>query len=283
MERLKEIISIYTYKGGALKTSMTTYIAQALRQLDASLRILVIDLDTQCCLTRLQGIEDTSDLQTVYDALSRLTGIPVYDIYIKGTREDGDGGIFICPASPDLVYIDRELQRRMQPKAVLRKCFSKPIINHSSADLPDDITEAFDYIFIDCPPALSDIIYNSMSVADSVLIPVQPEQLSIDALAKTKEACAIYAEEMNPDLKVRGIVLSMIDNRTSACRVLSDKIVKENEGLMFNTHIRRCTKVIEAQAVGRDLFDYAPSCSVANDYINLAQELFNLKPITQNL
>ena len=163
----------------------------------------------------------------------------------------------------------------MQPKVVLRKCFGKALDNNTANELPEDITEAFDYILLDCPPALNDITFNAMSVSDSVIIPVQAERLAMDGLVVAMNAFEEFKEELKPDMQLKGILFTMLNERTSATKSLS-KIVTENyKDKVLDVRIHRCTKVVEAQAMGLNLYDYAPTCTTAIDYLNLAKKITN--------
>ena len=277
MKELKQVITLCGAKGGIAKSTSALYLAEAMMRGNKHLRILIIDLDSQCNASSLLGWSNNGG-KTVYDSLIDRNSLPVYPTNIKAGADDG--GIFLCPGHPYLSSADRELQRRMQPKAVLRKCFARDIQNYSDANLPKDITEAFDYVIIDCPPALNDLIFNAMSVSDGIIIPVQTERLAIDAVSRMLAAYEEFRDEMKPDLKVFGILLTMVDERTRAAVALSEHIRSAFDEYVFSTRIRRCTKVVEAQSLGRSLYDYAPFCKTAFDYERLSFEFIN---ITNNI
>jgi len=273
MEKLKEVISILSGKGGVGKTTSVISLAGAILRTSRHSRILIVDLDSQGNASALLGWDSSQRSKTIFDSLRDRSSIPVYDTNIQS--KIGTGGIFLSPSHPLLASVDIELVRRMQPKVVLRKCFSQSIENYSSASLPDDITEAFDFIFIDCPPAINDITYNAMSVSDSVIVPVQAERLSMDGVSASLDAILEFQEELKPDLRIRGILLTMLDERTTAARKLSDVVMRMYGDMVMDVKIKRCTKVVEAQALGEDLYSYAPYCSTAINYLHLAKSIIN--------
>lgn len=273
MERLKEVISTVAMKGGTGKTTTVITLAGALMQCNKNLRILVIDLDSQGNISTLLGWNQQAGKRTIYEALRDKNSLPIYETNIKS--ESGKGGVFLVPFHPLLSSVEIELSRSMQPKVVLRKCFGKAIDDNTSQSLPDDITEAFDFILLDCPPALNDITFNAMSVSDSVIIPVQAERLAMDGLVVAMDAFQEFKEELKPDMKLKGILFTMLNERTSATKSLSKIITDNYKNQVLDVRIHRCTKVVEAQAMGLDLYDYAPSCTTAQDYLQLAKKIIN--------
>ena len=273
MERLKEVISTVAMKGGTGKTTTVISLAGALLHCNKNLRILIIDLDAQGNISTLLGWSQKPGCRTLYEALRDKSSLPVYETTIKS--DNGKGGVFLVPYNPLLSSVQIELSRSMQPKVVLRKCFGKALDDNTGMSLPDDITEAFDYVLLDCPPALNDITFNAMSVSDSVIIPVQAERLAMDGLVVAMKAFEEFKEELKPDMQLKGILFTMLNERTSATKSLS-KIVSENyKEQVLDVRIHRCTKVVEAQAMGQNLYEYAPTCTTAIDYLNLAKKIIN--------
>lgn len=260
-------------KGGTGKTTTVISLAGALVQCNKNLRILIIDLDSQGNISTLLGWNQQPGKRTLYEALRDKSSLPVYETNIKS--DNGKGGVFLVPYNPLLSSVQIELSRSMQPKVVLRKCFGKALDDNTSMSLPDDITEAFDYVLLDCPPALNDITFNAMSVSDSVIIPVQAERLAMDGLVVAMRAFEEFKEELKPDMELKGILFTMLNERTSATKSLS-KIVSDNyKEKVLDVRIHRCTKVVEAQAMGQNLYDYAPTCTTAIDYLDLAKKIIN--------
>ena len=206
-----------------------------------------------------------------YDALNTYQPLPVYPSKVKSGSQGG--GVFLCPGHKFMAQIDTALRMQRPAEKVLLRCFANDIADNTGNDLPTDITEAFDYILIDCPPALGDITFNAMMVADSVIFPCEAERLSIDALSKSITAFSECQQNLKPELHFRGILLTKVDERNTVTREYI-KYVREQYGdSVFQTIIRLTAKCKEAQGLDRDLYDYAPKCNTAIDYEALAKEL----------
>ena len=269
--RLKEVIAIVNNKGGVGKSTTAVTLASALHRRNYKWRVLVVDLDSQCNATDLLR-QGTGDFQsTVYNALSNQQPLPIYPTKVRSGSQGG--GVFLCPGHKFMAQIDTALRMQRPAEKVLLRCFANDIEDNTDGNLPTDITEAFDYILIDCPPALGDITFNAMMVADSVLFPCEAERLSIDALSKSISAFRECQRDLKPDLKLRGILLTKVDERNTVTREYI-KYMRDTYGsAVFKTQIRLTAKCKEAQGLDRDLYDYAPKCNTAVDYEELAREI----------
>lgn len=272
-ERLREVLAFVNNKGGVGKTTSTVCLASALLREDPNLRILVIDLDSQCNASLLLGWGEESKGDTVFEALSMQKPLPVYETNAKNYGKEG--GVFLCPGHTYMSGIDTALRMQRPAEKVLMKCFAQPIADCTTKALPTDIAEAFDYILIDCPPALGDITYNAMMVSDGVIIPVEPDRLAADALSKTISVFKQCQNDMHPDLKFRGILLTKVDQRTRVVREYIDYIREIYGEAVFKTMIRVTTRLKEAQGVGEDLYSYNPYSNTGMDYTSFAKELIN--------
>lgn len=267
---LKEILSVTNFKGGVGKTTTVQSLAAGLLRKDKKLRVLVVDLDPQCNLSMLIGwnayrsAHEGTPLRTIYDAMRDGSKLPVYR---------NAHGVYYVPGSPNMQSIDSELYRQMQPKMVLAKCFAKGIDDHTGEGLGQVVSD-IDYVFIDCPPALSESTYNAMSVATGMLIPVQMEGLSVSALGAIMAEVNRVKEDLNPGLKVRGLLPVMVDVRPNIVRQMLDFLNDEYKGYLMDAYIRRSVKMTEAQTELKDIFDYAPYSNVGLDYAKVVNELF---------
>jgi len=269
--RLKEVIAIVNNKGGVGKSTTAVTLASALYRRNYKWRILVIDLDSQCNATDLLRAEKEEYQSTVYDALSTQQPLPIYGTKVKSNSQGN--GVFLCPGHKFMAQIDTALRMQRPAEKVLLRCFANDIKDFTECELSSDITEAFDYILIDCPPALGDITFNAMMVADSVLFPCEAERLAIDALSKSISAFRECQRDLKPNLKFRGILLTKVDERNTVTREYI-KYVRDTYGeTVFTTQIRLTAKCKEAQGLDRDIFAYAPKCNTAIDYEELAKEL----------
>ena len=292
MERLKEVLAVVNNKGGVGKTTTVQSLAAALVRMNRKLRVLVIDLDPQMHLSILHGWNQADDYfttPTIYTAMRNGSSLPVY----RTTRD----GVYLVPGDDTLQDVDSDLFRQMNPKRVLQKCFGLPIDDHTDRECPKGekvqpsvgswkecekeglttIIESFDYVLIDCAPALSQSTYNAMTVASGLLIPVQMEGLSVNGLGNIIVAMREVQSELNPNLELRGLLPTMVDARPKIVRDFIDYLQRSYGDFVCKTMIHRSVKMNEAQTLKKDIYGYrfGQWSKVANDYEKLAEELFN--------
>lgn len=269
-QRLKEVLAVVNNKGGVGKTTTTHSLAMAMirnRQ-----RVLVIDLDPQGDLSKLLHWPNaqvpsasTEGQPTVTDALAAEgSRLPIYKT---------DRGLYFTPSSPALQHIEPKLHERMQPYLALRHLIITPVDNHT----PDELTtipESFDYVLIDCPPALSMCTYNAMAVASGLLIPVQMEGLSVSGLAPIIVEMQRVKRELNPTLDIRGIIPVMVDKRPNIVRSFIAYLEEAYGDRITTTIIPRSVRINEAQTKKQDIYEYKQWSPVANAYASLYTELF---------
>lgn len=268
-ERLKEVLAIVNHKGGVGKTTTVQNLAAGLLRRNPKLRILCIDLDPQGSLSKLMrwGSEKDKhdDALTVADALRNGADnrLPVYC---------SPDGIYYVPASPALNNIEPDLQNQMISKLVLRDLFGNFI---SYADNPDKecyIENEFDYVLIDCAPALSELTYNALGVATGIIIPVELSALAVDGIGAMLDAYKAVKRKLNPSLDLRGLLIVRADERTKVARETTDFLRDHYEDI-FKCRIRECVKVKESQFQYTDIFRWAPDCTAAKDYADLVEEM----------
>lgn len=270
---VKEVVAIINNKGGVGKTTTVQNIAAYLTK-EYKMRVLVIDLDAQGNLSSQMGwdsLPKEDRHETMYDALIAENNsadqelLPVYK---------SNSGIYYSPSSKSLQNVDALLERTLQPSMVLYGTFANPIKNYTGDKLSR--VDDFDYILIDCPPALSRVTYNAMAVADSIIVPVLLEGMSASGLGNIILETTKVKKSLNKNLTIKAIVPTMIDLRSNIARIfLNDYLPNTYEGMMSKTTIRRCSKMNEAQTQEQDIFDYAPTCTAAEDYAALTKELFH--------
>lgn len=265
---LKDRIAVVNNKGGVGKTTTVQTLASILNRRSKDTRVLCIDLDPQGNLSTLYGFDGKG--RTIYDALveynmDKGTGnIPIYK------TEDG---IYYSPSSSLLQGVDVSLNQQLQPTMTLFGCMSLPVDDHTGDGL-GVIIDDFDYLFFDCPPALSRTTYNAMVVATGVLIPVQLEGLSVNGLGSIVVEMLRVRKDINHDLQLTGIVPVMADLRGNITKGYLNFLPEQYGEHVTKTYIRRCLKVVEAQNSGEDVTAYAPGCNASVDYKALATELF---------
>ena len=279
MAKLKEVLAFANNKGGVAKTTTVQNVAAGLLRHDPSLRILCIDLDPQGNLSSLLGWREkmkhfSGAYYTVATALrdGDNNHLPVYE---------SRPGLYYTPASSDLADIDPDLHRQMQSKMVLASLFGNEIhymdaLYLHAEPLPGSyIEDCFDYVLIDCAPALSELTFNALGAASGVIIPVQLGSLSVDGIGRMMEACRNVRRKLNADLLMRGLLIVMADERTKLARETSDYLRDNYNAEIFQARIRQCVKVGESQFQHEDIFAYAPDCTAAIDYDAFINELLN--------
>ncbi len=282
MIRLQEVLAFVNNKGGVAKTTTVQNTAAGILLARPGSRVLCIDLDPQGNLSSLLGWAEKrkqfapGQAATVYEAMRDgfNNQLPVYK-----SRE----GLFYCPASSLLASLEPDLFRQMNPKLVLNQllgnnlCYMEPSCA-IAGDYPEQISnviESFDYVLIDCAPALSELTYNALGAATGVIIPMGLDSLSVAGLPPMAAACRLVQQQLNRGMRMRGLLITKADERTIIARSIAEAVRREYEGSVFAARIRECVKVKESQAMQQDIFEYAPECTAAKDYAAFVQELLN--------
>ena len=285
--RLKEVFAFVNNKGGVAKTTSVQNVAAGMLRKNPALRILVIDLDPQCNLSSLMNWSSYQEDITVYDSLIAADADPLPSLHVY----QSEPGLYFLPASPKLADIERALNTQMQPKLALSTILGSPLHLHSNTQesttqgatvLGDFVAEPplplypedfFDYILIDCPPALSILTFNALAAATSILIPVELGALSVDGIGNMLDAYTAVKRRINKDLVMRGLFIVKSDERPRVARETID-ILKNTWGAhLLNARVRQCVKIQESQWHHLDIFKHAPECNAAKDYAALVNEL----------
>lgn len=276
-ERLKEILAFVNDKGGVGKTTTVHNLAAALLRYNMNLRVLIVDLDAQAAnVSLLCGWRDIKEKRgTMYEAMVNKTSLPIYQVASEKNKYHGN--LYLAPASPDLLTIEPFLLRELNPLKVLCKLFALPVAmpdaDASGTVAAQSIVEAFDYILIDCPPAMNLITKNAMTVATGIIVPMQLEALATFGSSSVIKWAQEIRNELNPNLDLRGILKVMVDNRTNASKSFSEHINEEYGDYVFKTEIPRRTRIVEAQAMLQDIFTYKAQDDAAKAYDAFAKEI----------
>ena len=295
--RLKEVFAFVNNKGGVAKTTSVQNVAAGMLRKNPALRILVIDLDPQCNLSSLMNWSSYQEDITVYDSLIAADADPLPSLHVY----QSEPGLYFLPASPKLADIERALNTQMQPKLALSTIPGSPLHLHSNTQesttqgatvLGDSVAEPspasvaepplplypedyFDYILIDCPPALSILTFNALAAATAILIPVELGALSVDGIGNMLDAYTAVKRRINKDLVMRGLFIVKSDERPRVARETID-ILKDTWGAhLLNARVRQCVKIQESQWHHLDIFKHAPECNAAKDYAALVDELMS--------
>lgn len=249
-------------KGGVGKTTTTANLGAALAA--AGKRVCLIDVDPQAHLTINYGLEPAEERISLYDVLAEEKS------FDEATHSVGEN-IWIVPSSIDLAGAEIELVSVIGREMLLKKAV-------------DASTQKYDFVLLDCPPSLGILTINALSLAKEVIIPMQPQFLPLQGMAKLLETVQLVHKRMNPSLNVTGVVLTMFDSQAK----LSNEVVAELTGFfeasagkgspwanasIFKTRIRRNIKLAECPSFGQTIFAYDASSNGAQDYQALANEL----------
>ena len=247
-----KIIAIANQKGGVGKTTTSVNLAASLGVLEK--KVLLIDADPQANASSGLGINvDAVELGT-YQVLEHT--ISAREAIVKTTSPNVD----IIPAHIDLVAIEIELVDKQQREYMLKKSL-------------EEIKNDYDYILIDCAPSLGLITLNSLVAADSVMIPIQCEYFALEGLGKLLNTIKSIQKIHNADLEIEGLLLTMFDSRLRLSNQVVDEVRKHFSSMVFNTIIRRNTRLGEAPSYGESIIAYDATSKGAVNYLNLAQEL----------
>ena len=275
--RLKEVLAVVNNKGGVGKTTTVQSLAMAMKREHKDWQILVIDLDPQGDLTKLVRGSMMTYAGSVTEAMASDNG--------RLTVYKSKNGIYYVPSSPELQKIEPKLMDQMQPYMVLDRLLQteftdntpegiKTFEKDSTKPVLSTIYECFDYVLIDCPPALSMCTYNAMAAASGLLVPVQMEGLSVSGLAPVIVEMERVKRGLNSKLKLRGILPVMVDQRPNISRSFIAYLEQSYGDSVTTTIIPRSVKVNEAQTKKQDIYEYKQWSPVAIAYESLAKELF---------
>lgn len=274
-ERLKEVLAIVNDKGGVGKSTTAHNLACGLIRENPETRVLIMDLDAQVAnVSLLCGWRERTDKHgTMYDALTTKQAIPVYQVRVgeQGYR----GNLFLAPSAEEMLNVEPFLLRELNPLRVLCKLFALPVTLPADRGGEQSVVEAFDYVIIDCPPAMNLLTKNAMSVATGIIIPMQLEALPTFGSSSVIKWAQEVKAEINPNLELRGLLKVMVDRRTKASAGFSEHIDEEYGDYVFRTEIPRRTKIVEAQAMMQDIFTYAPESDAAQSYAAFAREIIS--------
>ncbi|MBW8058838.1 MAG: ParA family protein [Solirubrobacterales bacterium] len=244
-----EVFVFANQKGGVAKTTTTLNLAVAFAE--SGHRVLCIDLDPQGNLTMSQGVDPDKVEKSLYDVLVR--DMPLSEVIVK--RE-----IDIAVASIDLAGAEIAMSTKIGRERSLEKALK-------------EVSGSYDFICIDTPPSLGLLTINALTAASKVIIPVQCEYLSMRGLVQLQNTLKMIQENLNPDVKVEGILPTMLDSRTVHAKEAVE-ILEENFGdLVFKSRIRKAIKFAEAPVKGSSVLKYDPRGNAANCYRELAKEV----------
>ena len=248
------IIAICNQKGGVGKTTTAINLAAALAA--TGKKILIIDLDPQGNASTGLGIDYVDRNKSIYEVLAKSI---TFDESVKKTDIEN---LFVIPSNVELSGIEPELANENDKAFVLKK-----LINNSNS------INIFDYIFIDCPPALSLLTVMAMTAANSVLVPLQCEFFALEGLSQLIKTVDRVHKNLNPLLSIDGIILTMFDKRNKLSTQVAMDVKKHLQEKVFETMIPRNVRVSEAPSFGMPVIIYDRKSKGSQAYLKLAAEI----------
>lgn len=247
-----KIVAIANQKGGVGKTTTAVNLSSCLAY--KGKKVLLIDNDPQGNATSGLGIDKNSINKSIYDVL--INDDEIEDVFLSTMLDN----LKVCPSSIQLAGAEVELVSMISRETRMKKAIS-------------NIKGNYDFIIIDCPPSLGLLTINSLTAADTILVPIQCEYYALEGLSQLMNTVKLVQKHLNPRLDVEGVVLTMFDARTNLSIQVVDEVKKHFRNKVYRTVIPRNVRLSEAPSFGLPIILYDAKSKGAECYLELAEEV----------
>lgn len=253
--QIMRVISVLNHKGGVGKTTTSVNLAAGLARLGK--RTLAIDFDGQANLSFNFGLENKQE-DTIYHALrGDIEKLPIYSI-------PNNPNLFVVPSHLDLGAVEMEV-------------INEPAKEYFLKELIEKCADQFDYIIIDCAPALSFLAFNALTASTDVIIPIEADGFAVKGTIKVRELISKIQRRINPNLSIMGLLITKYDQRKNLNKEIAQYLTESSPIPVLTPYIRTNVSLSEASLNQLDIFQYAQKSQGAEDYLTLSKNIINGK------